>query len=129
MVRRFEELIAWQKARELVAAVYSVTRSGPVSGDLRSCGQIQGAALSVMSNVAEGFERYSRAEFRHFLSIGRSSGGEVRSLLYAGLDAGYFRKPEFEKLKAQCEEVSRLIGGLRSSLGRESPKPQDAEEE
>jgi four helix bundle protein len=80
-VERFEDLIAWQKARELTRAVYAITRNGAFAKDFGLAGQIQRAAVSVMSNIAEGFERRGTAEFEHFLRIAKASCAEVKSLL------------------------------------------------
>ena len=72
-IDRFEDLIAWQKARELTKAIYQVTRQGAFAKDFGLSGQIQRAAVSVMSNIAEGFERNRRAEFHQFLSTAKAS--------------------------------------------------------
>jgi four helix bundle protein len=88
-VERFEDLIGWQKAREVTRAVYRVMRHGTFARDLGLAGQLQRAAVSVMSNIAEGFERGSLAEFHQYLMIARASCAEVRSLLYVALDCNY----------------------------------------
>src|SRR5206468_3923596 len=88
-VQRFEDLVAWQKARAMTAAIYQVTRQGLFSKDFGLSGQMQRAAVSVMSNIAEGFERGRRAEFHQFLSAAKASCAELRSQLYTALDAGY----------------------------------------
>jgi four helix bundle protein len=119
-VQRFEDLIAWQKARELTASIYEVTRTGPFAADYGLARQIQRAAVSVMSNVAEGFERGRRAEFAQFLSIAKSSCGEVRSQLYVALDVGYLDQITFTVLQSRADEVTRILGGLRSSVEQQS---------
>jgi four helix bundle protein len=119
-VQRFEDLIAWQKARELTASIYEVTRTGSFAADYGLARQIQRAAVSVMSNVAEGFERGRRAEFAQFLSIAKSSCGEVRSQLYVALDAGYLDQITFNVLQSRADEVTRVLGGLRSSVEQQS---------
>ncbi len=116
-VQRFEDLIAWQKARELTKAIYVVTRANAFAKDFRLSSQIQSAAVSVMSNIAEGFERSSLKEFFQFLSIAKSSSAEVRSQLYVALDVNYLEKGTFQKLMQQSYEVAKIIGGLRSSIG------------
>lgn len=118
-VKRFEDLIAWQKARVLCAAIYRVTKQDPFGRDFGLCGQIQRAAVSTMSNIAEGFERGNRGEFQQFLSIAKASCAEVRSQLYVALDIGYIAEPAFENLLAMAEEVSRIVGGLRASVARQ----------
>jgi len=78
-----------------------------------------------MSNVAEGFERYSPAEFKHFLSVARGSAAEVRSQVYVASDLGYIDRATFAQLCSDCSEISRLLGSMRTSIGREPapPKP------
>jgi len=115
-VERFEDLIAWQKARGLTRAIYEVTRNGDFAKDYGLSGQIQRAAVSIMSNIAEGFERGGRGEFHQFLSTAKASCAEVRSQLYVAMDAGYLDKASFNPLIRQAEEVARIVGGLRSSV-------------
>lgn len=112
----FEDLIAWQKARDLTRAIYQVTQQGAFAKDLGLARQIQRAAVSTMSNVAEGFERSGRREFHQFLSTAKGSCGEVRSQLYVAFDIGYLVKDDFQRLLAQAEEVGRVVGGLRASV-------------
>ena len=118
-VEKFEDLIAWQKARGLTRAIYEVTRNGDFAKDHGLSGQIQRAAVSMMSNIADGFERGGRGEFHQFLSTAKASCAEVRSQLYVALDAGYLDKASFDPLIQQAEEVARIVGGLRSSLHRQ----------
>ncbi len=118
-VERFEDLIAWQKARGLTRAIYKVTRNGDFAKDYGLSRQIQRAAVSVMSNIAEGFERGARGEFHQFLSTAKASCAEVRSQLYVALDAGYLDEASFDALIQQAEEVARIVGGLRSSVHRQ----------
>jgi four helix bundle protein len=115
-IDRFEDLIAWQKARELTRAIYQVTQQGAFAKDFRLARQIQRAAVSIMSNIAEGFERRGRREFHQFLSTAKGSCAEVRSQLYIAFDIGYLMKSEFQRLLAQAEEVGRVVGGLRASV-------------
>ncbi len=117
-VERFEDLIAWQKARALTKAIYEVTTQGAFAKDFGLVNQMQRAAVSIMSNVAEGFERRSAAEFYQFLSVSKSSCAELRSQLYVALDIGYLSQRKFEELMSQAEEVSRIIGGLRVSIAK-----------
>jgi four helix bundle protein len=118
-IERFEDLIAWQKARELTRAIYEATRQGAFSKDYGLSGQIQRAAVSIMSNIAEGFERGGRGEFHQFLSTAKASCAEVRSQLYVALDVGYLGRTMFDRLMEQGEEVGRIIGGLRASVQRQ----------
>lgn len=118
-VEKFEDLIAWQKARELTRAIYEATRQGAFAKDYGLSGQIQRAAVSIMSNIAEGFERGGRGEFHQFLSTAKASCAEVRSQLYVAIDVGYLDKPTFDRLIQQAEEVARIVGGLRVSVQRQ----------
>jgi four helix bundle protein len=118
-IERFEDLIAWQKARELTRAVYEATRQGAFAKDYGLSSQIQRAAVSIMSNIAEGFERGGRGEFHQFLSTAKASCAEVRSQLYVALDVGYLDKSVFDRLMQQAEEVARIVGGLRVSVQRQ----------
>jgi four helix bundle protein len=117
-IERFEELIAWQKARILTAEIYKATSSGDFGKDFGLKNQIQRAAVSVMSNVAEGFERARPAEFHQFLSMSKASCAELRSQLYVALDVGYLDKNQFETLMALALEVARIVGGLRAAVER-----------
>ena len=118
-VERFEDLVAWQKARELTTKVYKVTRGAQFAKDPALSSQMRRAAVSVMANIAEGFERDGRAEFPHFLSTAKASSGELRSHLYVALDGGYVDATTFRDLLALGEEVSRIISGLRASVQHE----------
>lgn len=123
-VARFEDLIAWQKARGLAGEIYAATARGPFMRDWGLRDQIRRAAVSVMSNIAEGFERAGRAEFHQFLVIAKGSCAEVRSQLYVARDAGYLDEQEFRRLQAAAEEVTRVVSGLRTSVdpGRRAPR-------
>ena len=123
-VERFEDLIAWQKARAFVAAVYKPTRRRPFARDFAFCNQITKAALP--SNIAEGFERDRLKEFHQFLSIAKSSCAEVRSQLYSAYDLEYISDAELQLLLRQGEETARVIGGLRSAIERELLRTQDS---
>ena len=117
-IKRFEDLVAWQKARELTASVYALTREPGLRRDFGFCGQLQRAAVSVMSNIAEGYERGTTHEYHHFLTIAKGSCAEVRSLLYVALDAGYVDPRTFETHQKLAEEVARIVGGLRASIAK-----------
>jgi four helix bundle protein len=117
-IEEFEDLIGWQKARELTRAIYAVTRQGVFTKDFGLCGQIQRAAVSIMSNIAEGFERGNPREFQQFLSIAKASCAEVRSQLYVALDAGYLDEETFHGLMVLAKETGKVIGGLRVSVVR-----------
>lgn len=111
-IKKFEEIEGWQKARELTGFVYEITRQERFARDFGLKDQIRRAAVSAMSNIAEGFERDGRAEFVQFLSIAKASAGEVQSQLYIALDQGYVSQAEFERGYALCKETANLIGGF-----------------
>jgi len=121
-VEKFEDLIVWQKAHDLSVSIYRLTGREPFCRDYGLRDQIQRAAVSVMSNIAEGFERYSRPEFRQFLSVARGSVAEVRSQLHLARSLKYVTGEDFETISFLCKDISNLIGALRKSLdrGRES---------
>ncbi|MCL4241386.1 MAG: four helix bundle protein [Dehalococcoidia bacterium] len=117
--RTFEDLLAWQRARDLTREIYGLTGTKPFRYDRSLVDQVRRAAVSVMSNIAEGFERQeSVAEFGHFLNIAKGSCAELRSQLYVALDADYIAPDHFNRLKAQAEEVSRITAGLKSAVSR-----------
>jgi four helix bundle protein len=115
-IRQFEDIKAWQKARELVREVYKICASTRLGRDFELRNQICSAAVSVMSNIAEGFSRNSSKEFARFLDIARGSCSEVKSLLYVAVDVGYLTQTEFERLSALATAVASLVGGFTSYL-------------
>jgi four helix bundle protein len=121
-VSRFEDLIAWQKARLLTRRIYEITKRTDMSRDFGLSGQMQRAAVSIMSNIAEGFERGTSSEFHQFLVIAKSSCGELRSQLYVAFDTGYIDESTFRDLYTLAEETSRIIAGLRTSINRRRNK-------
>lgn len=118
-VHRFEDLVAWQKGKDLAVAIYKTTQRGSLSRDFGLSGQMQRAAVPVPSNVAEGYERGTPAEFHHGLSTAKGSCGELRTQLYIASEVGYLPQQEFAPLLAQAEEVGRIIGGLREAVKRQ----------
>jgi len=108
----FEEIIAWQKARELNSELYLITGQGDFSKDYGLRDQIRRASISITSNIAEGFERETTKEFIRFLYIAKASSGEFRSQLYLATDLKYISNDEFERLNLKVSEVSKLISGL-----------------
>ena len=114
--QRFEDLIAWQKSRILVKEIYQLTAGGLFSRDFGLRDQIRRAAVSVMSNLAEGFERGSRAEFHQFLVIAKASCAEVRSQAYVAMDVGYITQQQHDRLDDLAQETGRIIGGLRAAV-------------
>jgi len=116
--RRFEDLIAWQKARELTKRVYNVTGNGHFARDFGLRGPLRGSSVSIMANIAEGFERAGQSEFHQFFSIAKSSCAELRSHLYVAHHAEYIDATRFKDLMGLAQEVLPLIGGLRSVVQR-----------
>jgi four helix bundle protein len=116
-VARYEDLLVWQKARALTNRVYTVTACGPFAKDFGLRGQIQRAAVSVLANIAEGFDRNSRAEFARFLNIARGSAGEVKCHVYVAEDLGYLDARTAAELRARCQEITRMVIALRKSIG------------
>ncbi|MCS3112293.1 four helix bundle protein [Segatella hominis] len=110
---RFEDIIAWQKAKELTIQVYQLFEN---SKDFGFKDQIQRASVSVMNNIAEGFERKSNNEFKHFLFIAKGSCGEVRSMLYLAKELNKISNDDFESLFALSEEISKILSGLIKTL-------------
>lgn len=108
-VERFEDLIIWQEARELVKSIYKLTSKPQFKKDYGLRDQIQRASVSVMSNIPEGFERNNNNEFIHFLLISKGSAGELRSLLYASFDLDYINQNEFDENYQKAERVSKKI--------------------
>jgi len=115
-IDRFEELDAWKEARKLYKMVITVTNDLKINKDFVFVDQIRGAALSIMSNIAEGFESLTSKESINFLNFARRSCGEVRSQLYAGQDAGYFNKEIFDSLYGQTTKTGKIITGFMSYL-------------
>ena len=111
-LNRFVELEVWQKARELTRLIYESSRDGEFARDFGLRDQIRRAAVSVMSNIAEGFERGGNAEFIHFLAMARGSVSELESQLYVALDQEYLTEERFKELQKLTGSAQRLIGGL-----------------
>ena len=113
--RRFEDLVAWQRGRELQVALRTVIQACQRT-DVPLADQLRRAARSVTANIAEGFERNTRGDFARFLAIAKGSAGEVRSHLYECRDAELVSAAEFETLKRQVEVVSGTIAKLRAAI-------------
>jgi four helix bundle protein len=112
-ITRFEDIEAWQEARKLVKMVYEVIRkSHEFKRDFRLVNQVQDAAVSSMSNIAEGFSRKGNKEFIQFLFISKSSAAEVQSQFYVAIDQGYINQEDFDGVYDQAEVVSKLDSGF-----------------
>jgi four helix bundle protein len=115
-IHRFEEIEAWQTARELTKIVYELTSRGAFSHDFGLRDQMRRAAVSVMSNIAEGFESRTTALFAELLGRAKGSAGELRAQLYVAHDAGYLLQEQFRSLRMLCEKCSGQISGFASYL-------------
>jgi four helix bundle protein len=111
-IERFEDIEAWKKARELTKIIYEVTAQGKLAADFALRDQLRRASVSIMANIAEGFEREGNKEFRQFLATAKGSAGEVKALLYVALDAGLTSTEQFQRLSALADEASRLLAGF-----------------
>ena len=116
LIKRFEEIIAWQEARILTKQMYRLSQKGDFRKDFGLRDQIQRAAVSSMSNIAEGFACDSKREFARFLGFARRSAVEVQSLLYVALDVGYINQGDFNKYFAQAKKTRALVGALKHSI-------------
>src|SRR5215472_6100382 len=115
-IEKFEDIIAWQKARALTRDVYAATKAGFFAKDFGLRDQIQRAAVSTMGNIAEGFERGGNKEFGQFLSNSKGSCGEVKSHLYVALDQNHVTQDAFDHIYREAEEVGRLLSGFMTYL-------------
>jgi four helix bundle protein len=126
VAQKFEDLDCWQVARELTSAVYRVTRGEACGRDFGYVDQIRRASVSVMNNVAEGFDRGSNKDFIKFLYIARASSAEVRSMTYVGLDQGYLSNDDFDQMQALSRRCGGLCWGLIKSLNKRLSIPSRA---
>lgn len=121
-VEKFEDLIAWQKARELNKLVYQMAQTEPFERDYALKDQTRRSSISIMSNIAEGFDRAGRKEFHQFLVIAKASCAELRSQLYITHDINYINEVQFNKITKMAIEVSKIISGLRTSVAKDIKK-------
>ena len=115
-IQKFEEIEAWQKARELTRMVYAISNKGAFAKDFSLRDQMRRASVSIMSNIAEGFERSGSAEFIQFLSIAKGSAGEVEAQLYVAFDQNYISKEEFDSIRELTSSTKSLIAGFMKYL-------------
>ena len=120
--QRFEDIEAWKLARQLTKEIYTISNQGAFAKDFGLRDQIRKASVSIMSNIAEGFERDGQAEFIQFLSVAKGSSGEVRAQLYVVLDQNYITQSEFDRLCAAVIEISRKIAALMNYLRQSNLK-------
>ena len=112
VLRRFEDIDAWQKARQLSNMVYEYTKQDAFKKDYSLCDQIRRAAVSVMSNIAEGFDRGGNKEFIQFLSIAKGSTSEIESQLYIALDNNYISQKQFNEIIEISTSTKSLLSGF-----------------
>ncbi|MEX1063718.1 MAG: four helix bundle protein [Candidatus Paceibacterota bacterium] len=123
-IKRFEDMEAWQLAKELNKEIYSIAKSGNFSRDFELKKQIIRSSGSIMDNIAEGFERGGKGEFIQFLGIAKGSAGEVRSQLHRAFDQAYIDKNKFDELYNKADRVGKMINGLISYLNKTEIKGQ-----
>ena len=121
-VERFEDLQAWQLARAVARKVYAAASSGPFSRDFGLKDQMCRAAVSILSNIAEGFERRSDKSFQNFLSIANGSAGELRAQLYVALDLGYLSQEQFDDIQSDVIRIGKMVVGLIQYLRKQDPE-------
>jgi four helix bundle protein len=112
-IEKFEEIISWQRGKELTILIYQVFKN---CRDFSFKSQIERASVSIMNNIAEGFERKTNKELKNFLFIAKGSAGEVRSMLSLGLELKYLPQKDFERMYNLTIEISRLLSGLIKTL-------------
>jgi four helix bundle protein len=115
-IERFEDIQAWQKARELNKIIYNITKHSIFNKDYFLRDQMRRASISVMANIAEGFGRKSKKEFANFLNMSHGSAAEVQCHIYSALDLNYISQSDFKMIYDNVEEVSKMIQGLMNYL-------------
>lgn len=110
---KFEDIIVWQKSKSLTTSLYKIFES---KKDFNFKNQILRAAISTMNNIAEGFERKSNNEFKHYLFMAKGSAGEIRSMLNLGFELQYLTEEEFQNFKIESETISKMLSALIKTL-------------
>src|ERR1041385_6757013 len=121
-IESFEDLLVWQKGIELVKHIYTACGDGDLKRDFGLRDQLRRAAVSVPTNIAEGFERASRKEYLLFLNIAKGSAGEVRSLLRVAYDVGYLDNRDYEQLRQKVMKLSSYIFNHRKAIKNSPPR-------
>ena len=122
-LRRFEEMEVWKSARKMAGRIYAISNTPPFSRDFGLRDQIRKASISIVSNIAEGFESQSNLSFCRFLSCAKASAGEVRAQLYLASDQGYLSIDELKSLVIQSESIGRQLSGFIHYLKSKPKKP------
>lgn len=120
--QKFEEIEAWQLAREISKEVYRLSATGLFARDFELKGQIRASSGSMMDNIAEGFDRGSKHEFVQFLTIGKGSAGELKSQLYRALDNQFISQIDFDELYEKADKYTKMTAGLISYLNKSDIK-------
>ena len=120
IIKSFEELIIWQESRKFANNIYKLTKSFPQEELYSLTSQVRRAAISIMSNIAEGFDRRTTKEFTSFLIIARASVSEVQNDLYVSLDLNYINKESFKTTYNHAQKIAKLINGLITYLRSQS---------
>ena len=115
-IKRFEDIEAWQTARELTRLVYDVTRRGEFARDFGLCDQMRRASVSIMSNIAEGFESRTQVLFKEYLGRAKASAGELRAQVYVAKDINYLNQSDFDLIFELCDKCSRQISRFMQYL-------------
>lgn len=119
-IERFEDIKAWQEARALTKQIYLLTNTGDIARDFGLRDQLPRSAVSILSNIAEGFERGGDREFIQFLYIAKSSCREVHAQLCVAYDVGYLTSQDWRQLNEQCQQISKILSGLINYLKNSS---------
>ncbi len=117
-IESFEDLRVWQKGIELVKQIYLLTKEGEISRDFAFINQLRRSSVSVPTNIAEGFERFSRKEYLNFLNIAKGSAGEVRSLLRVALEVNYLDEQIYTQFYSQAIELSRMLSNQIQAINQ-----------
>ncbi len=120
IINRFEDIESWKKARSLVKEIYSITQGNDFRKDYSLKDQIIRASVSIMSNIAEGFDSGTNRSFIKYLNISLGSNSEVKSVLYVALDQEYISREIFDNLQGKCDEIKKLISGFKKYLSNSS---------
>jgi four helix bundle protein len=123
-IRTFEDLVVWQKAIDFVKQIYLITAEGDLRRDFGLRDQLRRAAVSIPTNIAEGFERSSRKEYLLFLNIAKGSAGEVRSLCRVSFDVGYLSKSTYDELREAALVISRSLFNQIQAIKQAPIRPQ-----
>jgi four helix bundle protein len=115
-IQAFEDLEVWKLARKLTVQVYRLSQKGAFAKDYGFCSQIRRASVSIVSNIAEGFERSSNSQFMQFLDIANGSAGEVRAQLYVALDLGYITQEQFQEVFKDITSIGKMLTSLKRYL-------------